>query len=512
MKATIAVVILFLLSCSNGFCPQTSRHCIHPLRSHSSDSQHVEEKLKHREKARAERDFETADRLKTELEAIGFMLKDFADGSSEVYTLPPLPIELEGPTVMNLAHAALGAQSPLQVEALSRKICERIEKLGEGFSIELSGSKPSDAMFWLTMAGATSSEVFDSLTECTKSEIHRMLAKESTRQIDVLKILERVASCNVVDDELFRMIDNDIYYAHPRSLIWLFRFGSRGRNMKRFSANVMKHQFEDEVNEVECEGDREHDSVDYNNLFEDDSKPLILDIGCGFGTTLLGLKGMEGNEYDEFNLMGLDLSKTSVRYADGVSKRRGWEGIRFVEDDIFNALEVLKGAYPGTIKAAFVQFPTPYRLESGGNSQLPEKGRGFMVNEKLFKGLYELGCEMVLVQGNVEDVFLNMVKCGSENGYRIVDDEEKICLQRPFEYNVGELQKIRRSDPSRITARTERWLKERAKTYNDEDAVGLLRVEARNEERFLPIQGLTETEANCILKGVPIFREILRKI
>jgi len=429
-------------------------------------------------------------------------VKDFADGSSEVYTPPPPPIELEGPTVMNLAHAALGAQSPLQVEVLSAKICERIKKLGEGFSIELSGSKPSDAMFWLAMAGATSSEVFDSLTECTKSEIRRMLAKESTRQIDVLKILERVASCNVVDDELFRMIDNDIYYAHPRSLIWLFRFGSRGRNMKRFSANVVKHQFEDEVNEVESEGDR----------FEDDSKPLILDIGCGFGTTLLGLKGgLGGNEYDEFNFMGVDLSKNSIRYADGVSKRRNWEGIRFVEDDIFNALEVLKGAYPGTIKAAFVQFPTPYRLESGGNSQLPGKG-GFMVNEKLFKGLYELGCEMILVQGNVEDVFLNMIECGSENGYRIVDDEEKLCLQRPFEYNVDELQHFWKSDPNRITARTDRWLKEQAKSYNEEDGVGLLRVEPRNEERFLPIQGLTETEANCILKGVPIFREILRKI
>ncbi|GMI05620.1 hypothetical protein TrLO_g9218 [Triparma laevis f. longispina] len=468
----------------------------------------IEEKQRSREQARNEGDFLKADALKAELlESHGFLVKDFADGSSELYK-PTTQIVLEGPTIMNLAHSALGAATVEEVNGISAQVIDRIERLGDGFSIELSGSKPSDAMFWFGMSGCTNDMLFDVLAQKVREEIARMLLKESTREVDILRILEKVSACNVHDDDLFKSIENDLYYSHPRSLIWLFRFGSRGRNMKQFKRNVLRHvgettsDSEDAVSESEdTASESEDNTIDYNNLFENNSLPLIIDCGCGYGTTMIGLK-TGGYMYDGYNMLGVDFSENAICYANGIRTRESFNGVRFVCADIFEALEKIKDNYAGVVKAALVQFPTPFKLEGGGNTQLPEEDDGFMVSERLWNGLWEVNCEKVLVQSNVEDVFLNMVKSGCGSGYEIIDNDEKKMVGMPFDYSVGGFEGLSKKE-LRITSRAERWLEMGGGSGGE-------RAKVRNEERYLPIEGLTETEANCILKGVPVFREVFR--
>lgn len=103
-----------------------------------------------------------------------------------------------------------------------------------------------------------------------------------------------------------------------------------------------------------------------SEVFKDVTLPLIIDVGCGYGATLIGLcydqMNCQRGEIDqEFNFLGCDMSATCVRYASGLSTR--WNlnsSCRFFESGGLECLEWIRETYEGPIEWILLQFPTPF--------------------------------------------------------------------------------------------------------------------------------------------------------
>ena len=159
-------------------------------------------------------------------------------------------------------------------------------------------------------------------------------------------------------------------------------------------------------------------------LFSDPTLPLILDLGCGFGVSILGLAvapstafalsaghggkggGKEGNSSSlapfmkalgegRVNYLGCDLSGHAIGYAASTAHRwklskpiateapdpyaptplalaaherppyvRGPGECAFTVTDALSAARWATAVYPGALAGVLVQFPTPYKLKS----------------------------------------------------------------------------------------------------------------------------------------------------
>ena len=161
-------------------------------------------------------------------------------------------------------------------------------------------------------------------------------------------------------------------------------------------------------------------------IFDDDSKQLIVDIGCGFGVSLLGMaRNDEGNgtrDESKYNYIGCDLSVHAINYARGLSKRWGLsKRCKYVAAPALELFEHLKCYYSGKIICVLIQFPSPFKFSNGAeedvksncNRQLPnskDDDSGFMVTTALINsvlgGIANKG--LLYAQSNVEDVAVFM--------------------------------------------------------------------------------------------------------
>lgn len=190
--------------------------------------------------------------------------------------------------------------------------------------------------------------------------------------------------------------------------------------------------------------------------FADMNAPLVVDIGCGFGVTLLGLAASHykmrkspvssSSMYESIlplgtvNFLGCDLSNHCVAYASAIARK--WQinsRCRFCVAPAESFLEWVRSSYPGPIFWVNIQFPTPYKLDesmlsqdnvsenifkAAGNSeeadrkiknlrrrnvQLPgiNDDDGFMVTRKLISLSIDIALRngsVFYFQSNVEDV------------------------------------------------------------------------------------------------------------
>ena len=153
---------------------------------------------------------------------------------------------------------------------------------------------------------------------------------------------------------------------------------------------------------------------------------LVVDLGCGFGASLLGLASLDDSfpptnvvlpshlsttsspvdaaalSWSECHFVGCDLSQLAIRYGRGMAHRWGLEDrLQFCHASVQHVLEQLEHEYLGPVAGILIQFPSPYRLpvggvrgegedessfSSSGNSQLPSDTKSssrFMITTEI---------------------------------------------------------------------------------------------------------------------------------
>jgi SAM-dependent methyltransferase len=433
------------------------------------------------------------------------------------YRMPLKPVE--GPSVLNLAHSALGMAvsaserkanvSSKRLDALVDEAKQRLRRWsvidgqlrketgslvnGElqlswdhlssldvlsldyvaywsAVEVELAGRKAADAAFWFAMAGAIDAELYSLLTQVCTKEIERFGNRPSCRAKDLIGIVERLAAAGVRNDQsledavagaLASKLTNrsmpefdsrtflNFHSDHCALMIW--KFSTRQRKQRSFLQAAAEHWERSEASKGQSPPDH-HGGSSWHpalaQLYADPLRPLVIDVGCGMGVSLLGLACLESEDCGDYdwsscNFIGVDLSSVAIGYANGIARRWGLDSrLAFVVESAEVLLGTVKLTYPGPVGRILVQFPTPYRLlsssgslpaflESKGNSQLPRSPYdGFMVSAKLLQSASELlrshhsvgvGGNLIL-QSNCEDVavFIRDLAC-REVGFRVLE-------------------------------------------------------------------------------------------
>lgn len=190
--------------------------------------------------------------------------------------------------------------------------------------------------------------------------------------------------------------------------------------------------------------------------FEDGDRPLVVDLGCGYGVGALtaGAGGCPGGgSSSRANYLGCDLSPQGVGFARGVAARWGLSGrAAFVRRDALAVLRDVGQQYHGPVAAVVLCCPSPYRAAppptmepmhahkayagtrgratgGRGNSQLPDSadshsflGRMAVLREAA-RVLAPGG--WLLLSSNAEDVAVAMVSAARELGLEIAELESE---------------------------------------------------------------------------------------
>lgn len=367
--------------------------------------------------------------------------------------------------------------------------------------------------------------LFKSLCCVGTHELKRIGFRTSCKSKHILHMVEKFAASGIEGEfvsELFHLAGvcletkghndisligqlkrNDFGFGSQRSLVWLWRFSSRQTKLTPRCSN-------------------EETFLDWNEIFHDTSKPLVVDLGSGMGSSLLNLATLNITNdamtclFDKdgtlqmpwlgFNYAGAELNQAMVNFGNAIitrgtfSQRKG--RVHFFCMPAQEFLDQLK-RYPGRIALVMINFPSPYRFVAGnaGNSQLPSMQSGrFMVTRQVLQSISAL-----LSKSDGNGFFLFQTKCED-----IVVHVKNECLgfagmePVPCKHSVRHIdcQYIMRGQrPKRL----DDWLQMNPSV---ERAQGII----YSSTSLLPPKGLPETEAQCILDGTVVHRIIFRVV
>jgi len=401
---------------------------------------------------------------------------------------------------------------------------------------DIRGRKSADAAFTFALAGITSPVVFNCLWGMTRYEMKRLECRATFKSKHILQMIEKIACSGISgpiahyvfqtagiclqkkkyeDEILIDQLLNGHFGLHSeRPLLWLWRYS---RKQKKPSTVVDGLPF--------CENlDRSQSYTDpdgWGTIFEDPTKDLVVDIGCGMGVSLLGLDSLRSPENTKLvnsdllnidwascNFVGADLNPLMTQYANGIASRWRCRNVQFLNIPAEDFLLRLS-SYPGKIKLIMINFPSPYQLGThtggntsrNGNSQLPTASDGFMVTKSVLM-LSSLvlskdgGDGKLLLQTKCEDVAVHMKNLALKTG-------NFKCVQALLPVlNIDDGYQHNGRVPQRVT----RWL--------DLTPTALERAEGLiwSSKSLLPKIGQTETEVACKTDGSFIHRCLLTTV
>ena len=392
---------------------------------------------------------------------------------------------VEGERVVPRKHALRGPQ--LVTNATTLK-----EQMELTLGTDLRGRTSADTALSLALEGVPDESLYRQLTLVAQLELERTRRRKNTK--DALHMVERLAAAGIRSapdlhasaldivgeqevDTVAQMRLGTLDLLSERPLLWLWR-ASAARKKEKVA--------------------KSYDAVDLPRT----GRPLVLDLGCGMGVSLLGLAdGATKNatldllpdkvSWEDCDFVGADLSEPSLRFASGIAQRWGLQSkLHFVRLPVEQMLDQVTTPVALTL----LQFPTPYRLEAdadSGNEQLPSGPEsGFMVTRRVLEKSHSLMKPVngrLLLQSNCEDVAVYMQQLAQDCGFAPI--EAKHSVSQP--------------QAGRGTKRLEAWLSQRETLPR---AVG----SEWSLEALLPSRCRTETEVSCSVSGTPVHRCLLQ--
>lgn len=406
----------------------------------------------------------------------------------------------------------------VEIDTLAQQAKNRLDQT---LGTDLRGRSSVDVAFSFAVAGVKDKELYQTLALVARLELERIGERPSFRSKYILQMVEKLAASGITDGDVYRVAadclaskgehldvvemlcrPNGFNLFSPRPLLWLWRFSARQRKVNPAEFQVMKSYAS---------------SGDWVKEFEKPLRPLVVDLGCGMGISLLGLASMDQESQEAFNsspegallndldwrgcnYVGGDLSQLCLGYARGIAQRWGFDGrLQFTYGSALDLLESIESRYPGRVALIMIQFPTPFQMKTTGNPQLPSDFKsGFMVSEQLMyrvRRILERSQGTVLLQSNCEDVAVTMRRIAEDlAGFERVKVPSCVQLASLVGSNDddGSLRKPRR---------TLDWI-----DRGGERAVG----DGWSTASLIPSRGATETEISCQLNKTPIHRCLLQ--
>ena len=388
--------------------------------------------------------------------------------------------KIKPPDVMEIAQESFilasdktkrGTENTQGLDHVFQKVWRRLN-LVKG--ADLRGRRSADVALILALAGCNDDIIFGMLVDIAAKEVPRFGSRASCKPTQILHMIEKFAASGArgpkVDqlnkiaadilrrkgcDEIVMTNALSTSFFSDRPLTWLWRASTRQSKIKPAQSEIFE-------------------SLKWESLFEDPTCPLVVDLGSGMGTSLLGLAAITGEEcegkepiqlnsekvkdktididWPACNFLGVELNPALAGFARGVAARWKLDNkLQFVSVPADVVMTQIP-SYPGGVEMCSVQFPTPFRLQSNnddpscivfeGNRQLPDETKGFMVTKDLISSVARSSKRLLLVS-NSEDVAVHMRKVAEDGGLFT-------CVDVPYPVrNVDDIE-------GRVTWRTKR--------------------------------------------------------
>lgn len=419
---------------------------------------------------------------------------------------------LDQQSTLEMAHHALELAGSCDETSIPKEsIIEAKERLKLTLGTDIRGRRSADAAFSFAVAGVDDPLLYQMLANVAQKELERVGKRSSFRSKYILQMVEKLAAAGLRDDagELYNVAaeclefkgehtdvvkllqSNRFDLLSTRPLLWLWRFSSKQTKVRPPNITPSSNDFR------------------WMESLQDPGLPLVVDIGCGMGVSLLGLATMDKKEctksrgdslidfakWQDANLVGCDLSSLTIGYASGIASR--WHlssRLQYVckpANELFNGIEQ---TYAGKVSLVMIQFPSPYRFKdkSDGNQQLPGERAGFMVSEGLLRTIFHVldTDGLLLLQSNVEDVAVTMRNLAQRVGF------ESVSVDKPRSVSQDG------KGGTRLPQRTIEWIE-----AGGQRAIG----GEWSSVPLLPQRASTETDVACEFQGTPVHRCLLRK-
>jgi hypothetical protein len=431
-----------------------------------------------------------------------------------------------------------------QPEILLQKLREH---LCYTLGTDLRNGAAAEVAFDLSLAGVEMEDLYSRLAHVAALELQRKSAR-ALHPASILQVVEKLAASGLRNDNPFaakayraayqylvnikqgytvlpetleQLKTGQLHLTSSKPLIWLWRRGH------------LFHKVSTQDTETSLSLDTLISLRVLKTLFSDPTRPLVLDVGCGLGVSLLGLatgkpttssakQFLQPVDWSQFNYLGGELSSQAVRWANAMAAR--WQisdRCRFLQVSTETLLDYLNWEqtqrHPSPQVAwILLQFPTPYRLhgehvdddqEFSGNNRLPRHvtDDAFMANPRVLQRMVNLlnGSDNIgatrrldsghlLVQSNCEDVALYIYDTLRCMGMHAVASHE------PRQVIKGGSE----------TARTKAWFEQQCQSAYETSAIRRASGDHWSSQPILPVS--TETEAACQLRTTPIHRCLFR--
>jgi len=298
-------------------------------------------------------------------------------------------------------------------------------------TIDKIGRKFADISFNFARCGVRDNELYDLLLQITTKELLRYGNRKSCRLVDVVSTVEKLAISGFKYEQFdaLKELFTQKSFSFPDEKMSTIE-DVKDSKLSMFSSYPLLSLYSylsRQDKKIRADGIN-FDGATITNLLQfNNSHPIVLELGSGFGINLLSMH----KEYKNFNYIGIDLNSRSVAYSNSIASR--WNvthQVKFILGDVKACLQQLvhytkQAENKPLIDTIIINFPTPFSIAMYdndvidchiGNSQLPKNEEEFMVSpntlemiQKLFyyqKEKSPMHRNNLYVQSNIEDIIV----------------------------------------------------------------------------------------------------------